>query len=53
MEDFHLFSFIAIMTLGCVHVFCPLGRMESPEYDIHTRGKTFQPDKREARAKAS
>ena len=29
-RDFALFPFLAIMTLGCVHVFCPLGRMESP-----------------------
>ena len=28
--DFPLFSFIAIITLGFVHVFCPLGKMESP-----------------------
>ena len=29
-QDFPLFSFLAAMTLECVHVFCPLGRMESP-----------------------
>ena len=40
------------MTLGCVHVFCVLGEWNPPEYDIQTRGKTFQSDKREARAKA-
>ena len=28
-----------------------LGECNPPEYDIHTRGKTFQPDKREACAK--
>ena len=30
-QNFPLFSFLAIMTLGCNHVFCPHGRMESPE----------------------
>ena len=28
------------------------GELNPPEYDLNTRGKTFQPDKREARAKA-
>ena len=28
-QDFPLFSFLAIMTLGCFYVFCPHGRMES------------------------
>ena len=31
-QEFPLFSFLAIMTLGCVHVLYPPGRMESPEY---------------------
>ena len=42
-EDFPLFSFIAIMTIGYVHVFCPLEKMAPPEYDIHTRGRLFNP----------
>ena len=46
MQDFPLFSFLALMTLGYAHAFCPLGRMESPEYLICTRGKIFQPDRR-------
>ena len=29
-QNFPLFSFLAMMTLGCAHVFCPHGRMESP-----------------------
>ena len=29
-KPFPLFSFLAIMTPGCAHVFCPHGRMESP-----------------------
>ena len=29
-QDFLLFSFLALMTLGCVYVFCLLGRMEFP-----------------------
>ena len=28
-QDFPFFSFLALMTLGCVHVFCPHGRIES------------------------
>ena len=53
-QDFPLFSFLAIMTLGCVHVSCPvlIGEWNPPENVIQTAGKTFQPDKREARAKA-
>ena len=29
-QDIPLFSFLAIMTLGCTHAFCPLGGMEFP-----------------------
>ena len=29
-QHFSLFSFLARMTLGCVHVFCALERMETP-----------------------
>ena len=32
--------------------FILLGEWNPPEYDIQTRGKTFQPDKREERATA-
>ena len=54
-QDFALFSFLAIMTLGCVHVrviIALMGEWNPPGYVIHTRRKTFQSDKREAHAKA-
>ena len=35
-QDFRLFSFLAIMTLGCVHVLCHHGRMESPLNKLFT-----------------
>ena len=37
-QDFPSFSFLAIITLACVHVFCPIGRMESPLNKIFILG---------------
>ena len=39
------------MTLGCAHVFCPHGRMESLRISYSHWGKTLQPAKTKARAK--
>ena len=41
-QDFPLFSFIAILTLGCIHVFRPHGRMESPQIRYSHQGEDFQ-----------
>ena len=54
-QDFRLISFLALMTLGCAHVLCFLGRMESPGICYSYwggGGETLQLDKREACAKA-
>ena len=47
-QNFPLFSFLAIMTLGFAHVFCPHGRMESPgiNYSFTLGGRLFNPPKR-------
>ena len=37
----HLFSFHAIITLGCAHIFCPLGRMESPRIGYSYQEEDF------------
>ena len=42
-QDFPLFSFLAIMTLGCVHAFYPHGRMESPGISYSHAGEDFNP----------
>ena len=53
-QESPLFSFLAIMTLECVHVFCPLWSIESPcpEQINHTGGRFFHSPKKTARAKA-
>ena len=44
-QDFPLFSFLALMTLRCVHVLRPLGELNPPEYVIRTGGGLFNPTK--------
>ena len=40
-QSLPLLCFPAIMTLGCVHVSCLPGRMESPRISYYISGKTF------------
>ena len=51
-QNFPLFSFLAIMTLECAHVFCPHGKVKSPLNKLFTLwGRPFHSSKK-ARAKA-
>ena len=46
-QHFPLFSFLIIMTLECVHVFCPHESMESPLNELFTLGgRLFNSSKR-------